>query len=231
MNTAWVLLLTIPQLFLSGAIIPLSKVPFPISFLSAINPSRYAFEVLLTTSGYGLDVAIDPCWQLPADQRKSLTDVQKQGCTCMGGNLFSLCRFPGIRSFYSFVIEQPQPASPEASSAINTMPVQPLPKPGETLNQFAAEMNSYAAKMETYLANYDSYLSAFHQYSDILANWQRTRSLIIGNAEGVIRESVDHYGTAFNVNLVNHWSIMLVMILSLIILLFGIHQGKGVSII
>jgi ABC-type multidrug transport system ATPase subunit len=229
MHTAWVLLLTVPQFLLSGAIIPLSQVNFPIAFLSAINPSRYAFEVMLTSSGYGLDVANDSCWQLPADQRSALTDGQKQGCTCMGDNLFSLCRFPGIQSFYSFVIEQPRPALPEASSAIDNIPVQPLPKPGETVNEFAGEMNTYAAQMETYQGEYDTYLSDLRHYSDILANWQRMRSLIIGNAEGVISEAIGYYGQAFNVNLVSHWSIMTAMNLSLIILLFGIYQGKVVA--
>ncbi len=231
MHTVWALLLTVPQLLFSSAFIPLSQPNSPIAILSAINPSRYAFDVMLTASGYGLDVAADPCWQLPADQRNSLTDAQKQGCICMGDNLFSRCRFPGIRNFYSYVIEQPMPASPVASSAIDTIPVQPLPKQGETLDQFAAEMNTYAAQMETYLGNYISYLSALQQYPDILASWQRTRSLIIGHAEGVISEAIDHYGQAFNVNLAGQWSIMAAMIMGLIILLFVIHQRKGAAII
>ncbi len=229
MHTIWALLLTVPQLLFSGAILPLSQASFPISFLAAVNPSRYAFEALLTASGYGQDVASDICWQLPADQRSALTDFQKQGCTCMGTNLFSLCRFPGIRNFYSFVIEQPEPVSPQAGSAINNIPVQPLPKPGESLDQFSAEMDTYAAQMETYLGNYASYLSDLQQYSGVLASWQRERSLIIGNAEGIIREAIDHYGQAFNVNVVDHWLVMAAMILFLIILLTVIHQGKGVA--
>ena len=88
MHTVWVLLLTIPQLLLSGAIIPLSQITPPIGSLSVVNPSRYAFETLMTISGYGLDVATDPCWQLPADQRSALTDVQKQSCACMGEQSF-----------------------------------------------------------------------------------------------------------------------------------------------
>jgi ABC-type multidrug transport system ATPase subunit len=231
MHTVWALSLTVPQLLFSGAIIPLAQANVPVAIFSAINPSRYAFEALVTASGYGVSVANDPCWQLPADKRSALTDFQKQGCICMGVNLFSLCRFPGIRNFYSFVIEQPMPASPQASSAIDNIPAQPLPKPGETLDQFSAQMDTYAAQMETYLGNYISYLSALQQYPDILANWQRMRSLIIGNAEGVIREAIDNYGQAFNVNLASHWSIMLAMILGLIILLSIIPQGKGVAFI
>jgi ABC transport system ATP-binding/permease protein len=227
LTTTWVLILTIPQLLLSGSIIPLSHLNLPFFLLSEVNPSRFAFETLLTSSGYGLDVASDPCWKLPADQRNSLSDVQKQSCPCMGDNIFSICRFPGIHAFYSYVIEQPRPAPPLANSAINTIPVQPLPEQGETLNQFDAKMNDYAAQMESYFGKYTAYLSTTREYSDILANWQRNRSLIIGNAEGVIAEAIDHYGQAFNVNLMSHWSSLAALSLGLVVLLIGIQNRRS----
>jgi hypothetical protein len=52
-TTNWILLLTIPQLILSGAIVPVAKLVFPFNLLSAINPSRYAWEALMTAGGYG----------------------------------------------------------------------------------------------------------------------------------------------------------------------------------
>jgi len=52
-TTSWVLLFTIPQLLLSGSVIPLADLNSPFRFLSQVNPSRYAFETLLTISGYG----------------------------------------------------------------------------------------------------------------------------------------------------------------------------------
>ena len=229
MTTAWVLILTVPQLLLSKSILPVAQLNFPFSFLSEVNPSRYAFETLLTASGYGLDVASDPCWRLPVDQRNSLSDVLKQGCTCMGDNIFSICRFPGIHAFYSFQIEQPRPVLPAANSMINNIPVQPLPKQGETLDQYAAEVINYTAQLEIYQGNYDAYLSSLRQYPDALANWQRMRSLVIGNAEGVIAEAIDHYGQGFNVNLISHWSILAAMSLGLVILLIGIQQGMGIT--
>ena len=229
MTTVWVLILTVPQLFLSTAILPLAQLNFPFTFLSAVNPSRYAFESLLTASGYGLDVASDPCWRLPADQRSSLTDVFKQGCACMGDNLFSTCKFPGIHAFYAFQIEQPRPALPAANSAINNIPVQPLPRPGETLEQYAAEVTAYTAQLEIYQGNYDAYLSSLRRYPDDLEKWQRMRSLIIGNAEGVIAQAVEHYGQGFNVNLISHWSILAAMSLGLVMLLIGIQQGMSVT--
>lgn len=102
---AWVLLLTVPQLFLSGSVIPLDHLSPPFVFLSTADPSRHAFETLLTLSGYGQDVVTDRCWQMPVDRRNSLSDDQKQGCTCMGVNIFSKCSFPGIYEFYTPAIE------------------------------------------------------------------------------------------------------------------------------
>lgn len=52
-STNWLLLFTVPQLILSGSIIPVAELFFPLNVLSAINPSRYALEVLLAISGYG----------------------------------------------------------------------------------------------------------------------------------------------------------------------------------
>jgi ABC-type multidrug transport system ATPase subunit len=51
--TIWVLLFTIPQVLFSGAIIPLATLNSLFRVLSGINPSRYAFETLLSIGGYG----------------------------------------------------------------------------------------------------------------------------------------------------------------------------------
>jgi ABC-type multidrug transport system ATPase subunit/ABC-type multidrug transport system permease subunit len=52
--TNWVLALTLPQLVVSGAIVPLANLIFPFNLLSVVNPSRYALETLLAVSGYGI---------------------------------------------------------------------------------------------------------------------------------------------------------------------------------
>jgi len=59
-TTGWVLLLTVPQLVLSGAVIPTASLTFPFNFLSQLNPSRYALETLLATSGYAQGLNITP---------------------------------------------------------------------------------------------------------------------------------------------------------------------------
>lgn len=59
-TTNWLLLLTVPQLILSGSIIPVVNLNFPFNFLSRFNPSRYALETLLATSGYGEGFNVTP---------------------------------------------------------------------------------------------------------------------------------------------------------------------------
>ena len=73
-TTSWLLLLTVPQLVLSGSIIPLANLNFPFKFLSGANPSRYAVETLLTTSGYGQGLNIIPLshWSILAIMSLSL---------------------------------------------------------------------------------------------------------------------------------------------------------------
>lgn len=51
--SGWLLLFTVPQLIVSGAIIPQASLNFLFKFLSTINPSRYAVEALLSSSGLG----------------------------------------------------------------------------------------------------------------------------------------------------------------------------------
>jgi ABC-type multidrug transport system ATPase subunit/ABC-type multidrug transport system permease subunit len=68
MTANWILLLTVPQLILSGAIVPLEKLAFPFRFLSILNPARYALDSLLTASGYreGIRTALAVDWLILA---------------------------------------------------------------------------------------------------------------------------------------------------------------------
>lgn len=58
-TTSWLLLLTVPQLIFNGVTIPAANLGFPFNFLSGINPSRYALEILIAANSYagGLNVA------------------------------------------------------------------------------------------------------------------------------------------------------------------------------
>ncbi len=223
----WALILTVPQLFLSGSILPMTRLDPVSQVLTFVNPSRYAFNTLLTFSGYGLDIATDTCWQLPEDQRQALTDAQKQSCKCMGNNIFSSCNFPGIHKFFTYVIEQPQPVAPTPVAGGNALPAQPQLTQGETLQQYANAVNDYAAQMQQYQNQLNSVSSSQQKYFSDLASWQRTRSLVIGNAEGVISVALAQYGDGFNVDPIQNWLVLLGMCVVLTVLLFAVQLRRG----
>jgi ABC-type multidrug transport system permease subunit len=59
-KTNWLLLLTIPQLILSGVMIPSENISFPLNILAGMNPSRYALDALLISSGYKEGISAIP---------------------------------------------------------------------------------------------------------------------------------------------------------------------------
>lgn len=222
-----ILILILPQFILSGSVLPLMRLSGPAGTISMVNPARYAFETLLTVSGYGQDVIHDACWRLPAAQRDALTPLQKQSCTCLGDNIFSKCRFPGVHKFFSYVIEQPMPLQPTRDTSLGQLPVQPTPQPGQSLEQYAQAVSQYTQALGGQQVQFNNYTSGLQQYIKDVVTWQRTRSEVIGNAEGVIRLAFEEYGQAFQVDPMSHWSILLGMSLFLILVLFGVQQTKG----
>lgn len=221
------ILLVIPQLLLSGSLLPLSQLPEMAKIVTFGNPQRHAFETMLALSGYGHDVALDACWKLPEKQRNALTDTEKQACTCLGDNLFSRCRFPGIHKFFTVAIEQPQPVRPTPSSDLNNLPVQPVLRPDESIAEYSQAVEAYTLQLEQYQSRVDTFNTSLAQYMQNLANWQRSRSLIIGNAEGVINVANNQYGHAFLVDPIQDWFILSGMSLVLILLLTGIQLIRG----
>jgi ABC-type multidrug transport system ATPase subunit len=59
-KTNWLLLLTVPQLILSGVIVPAENLNFPLNVLAGINPSRYGLDALLISSGYKEGISAIP---------------------------------------------------------------------------------------------------------------------------------------------------------------------------
>jgi ABC transport system ATP-binding/permease protein len=226
---AVILLLTLPQLILSGSVIPLPHFPPAIQALSLGNPARYAFEALLTISRFGRDVMADSCWRLPEDQRILLNEAQKQNCQCTGENLFSRCNFPGIHKFFTVIIEQPRPEAPTPDSNLAEFPTQPELSQGESVEEFSQDASHFAARLESYQGSIDAYTASLRKYAENLANWQRTRSIQIGNAEGLIAEAIDYYGQGLQVNLSNHWLMLIDLCFGFVLLFGGIQKGKDVS--
>ena len=119
-NTAPLLLImfVIPQMVLSGALVPLPEAA------KAPASSRWAFQAVIGITGAGSDVAADACWNLPKEERDNLTlDEKNKACSCMGENALreSSCNFPGLGDYYNAAIDESDPLKP----------VEPGPKPAE----------------------------------------------------------------------------------------------------
>lgn len=225
---AWVLILVLPQLVFGGGIIPrMEQSPAGQAF-STVIPARYSFEAMVAASGYGTDVAQDACWSLPAAQRQLLTGAQKQNCFCLGSDIFQRCNFPGIRSEVTSSLDQPEPAAPIPDTRADQLPIQPLLKPGETLDQYANEINQYTLQLETYQGIVSSYLSNMQQYLNAAISWQQLHSYAIGIAEARIADQVNRYGPIYNTDLGEHWLILLGTSLFLLLVLTVIQMRKSV---
>lgn len=224
----WVLLLILPQLIFSGGIIPLKRFSPVGQALTLGMPTRYTFEALVTVSGYGTDLARDVCWALPENQRQSLTDQQKQPCPCTGTNIFSQCNFPGARRFFTPANQSPL-AEPIPNTGLNNIPVQPLPRPGETLNQYLGDVNNYTLQMEAYQGNVSNYMNSLRQFMDDSSLRQQQTSHAVGGAEALIEAQADGYGPIFNVNLTSRWLTLLGISLVLMILLTVIQTKKRIT--
>jgi hypothetical protein len=226
-GVAVVLLLTLPQVLFGGAIVPARDIGQVGQAVSTVTPVRYGFEALITASGYGRDVAQDVCWTLPAAQRLALTDAQKQNCTCMGSNIFSKCSFPGIRKAVTSLLDQPQPVEPTPDPAINQIPVQPILRQGETVDQYSAEISQYTLQLEQYQGVVSSYLSGLRQFLTDATAWQKLQSYAIGDAENQIADEINDYGQIYNVDLGSHWLTLIGISVILAVLFTGVQFRKG----
>jgi ABC-type multidrug transport system ATPase subunit len=122
------ILVLIPQFMFAGALLPLDAIPGG-KIISLGMPSRWIFEALVRSSGFGDQLAKDPCWAMPIEQRLTLTDQEKQACPCTGKNIFTSCTdFPGILSprHYNPTINT------QLTSATPTLPALPTSVPFPT---------------------------------------------------------------------------------------------------
>jgi ABC transport system ATP-binding/permease protein len=94
------ILVLVPQIIFSGGIQPANNFGPPGQILNRINVIKWPFELLVTHSGLGRDVAEDSCFNIKGAEREALTEAQLNQCKCVGPNLFKSCRFPGIATKY-----------------------------------------------------------------------------------------------------------------------------------
>jgi ABC-type multidrug transport system ATPase subunit/pSer/pThr/pTyr-binding forkhead associated (FHA) protein len=207
-----VIFLMIPQIVISGALIPLP------SAVTAIASSRWGFEAFMIITGVGSDVAADICWKLPTDQQNALTldDKLKAGCRCMGLKALvrKSCNFPGMGAYYDPAIDQPKPLEP---TPVGDPPPKPtLPDPPQepankndpiAMNTYLEALkvqqatvqklqSDYQAEVDAYQKLVDAYQNDVLAYQEKLGKWEIARNGAVGLAEGIIRRFLDQFDWA-----------------------------------
>jgi ABC transport system ATP-binding/permease protein len=179
------ILFLLPQIFLSGGLIPSQSLPFTII--------KYPYESMVTLVGVGRDIANDSCWKLNEDQRKGLSEERKKKeCKCLGPNIFTQCRVPGLTAKYDpAVSSKPEPPKPE-------FPANPTDK---------VAMDKWNADMKVWQEDY--------------GKWKEDTTKPLQTAEGLVNGLQEDYKDKFKVNLIYHWlteaGIMFVMFVILIV--------------
>jgi hypothetical protein len=207
-----VILLMIPQIVISGALIPLPNA------VTAIASSRWGFEAFMIITGVGSDVSADKCWKLPEDQQNamSMDDKLKAGCRCMGVKALDpkSCNFPGLGAYYDPAIDQPKPpepapvGDPPAKPTLPDPPIEPANKNDPAaMNAYLEALkvqqatvqklqSDYQTKVDAYQKLVDQYQKDVLAYQEKLGKWEIARNGAVGLAEGIIRRFLEHFDWA-----------------------------------
>lgn len=247
-----VILLIMPQIVLSGALVSL---PGPVSMPAS---TRWAFEAFMSITGVGSDVAADPCWHLPKQQRSAMSiDFATEHCKCMGLNVVKeeSCNFPGVGMFYSDALDKPKPQEPPPlrdpppEPTIPPAPEEPADQSDsvamaqyfEDLQAYQNEVtdiqNQYKTDMEAFQIEADIYTAEITSYQEDLIEWQITRTSAVEPAVGMIETyKVDYEWTfvnkddpeAFWSKLITAWGAKSIIIGVLIIAILIVVKRKDV---
>lgn len=204
------ILLLVPQIVLSGALAPVPE------NISAIASTRWAFEGLIGITGYGSDVAADPCWKLPEELRDAMTleDKAAAGCRCMGTAIFKpgSCNFPGVGQYYTAEIDQAEVVKPAELAAKPAEPVIPAAPTAPTdqndqvamvqyLNALKAYQdevtqiqNAYKDQMALYESQAKVYQAEMEKYQEEVLKYESARNSAVERAEGVINGVKESFG-------------------------------------
>ncbi len=208
MSPLLMIMILVPQIIFSGGIQPASNFGPPGQFLNRVNVIKWPFELLVTHSGLGQDVAKDPCLKKTDAEREKFTAEALKQCQCIGPNVFKGCRFPGVLTKYVPEIDQPEPVQPKLAPR----PTDPSP---EAELAYQKEATAFQGKMKTW------------QTDD--QNWQQKRQKAISEAEGIITKTYDELGYLFNINPLVHFAIQGFLILSILIALPFVQKRKDVA--
>ncbi len=192
------ILVLVPQIIFSGGIQPASNFGPPGQLLNRVNVIKWPFELLVTHSGLGRDVAQDPCSKLTDEARDALTEDELKVCRCYGPNVFKTCAFPGTLTKYVPEIDQPKPEQPA--------------KPTDAALADPQQQQAYQKQLADWRQTYET--------------WERRRQEAIKEAEGVIEKIDDELGYLFDVNVAQHAAIEGGLILGMLILLPIVQKRK-----
>ncbi len=206
-------LFILPQIVLSGALVPLPKA------ISAAASSHWAFQAAMAMSGAGSDVAGDVCWtDKTSEEREAMTRAEKDSqCACMGVNTLreESCNFPGVGDYYDAAVDAADPVKPNDPGDAPPAPDFPeAPKTPENLadptalkeffdalqvyNDDVEQLRSeYQEEVDAYQKQVDAYKVDIETYQDKLTELETDRASAIGSAEALIERFQTNYGWTF----------------------------------
>ncbi|WP_448534016.1 FHA domain-containing protein [Parathermosynechococcus lividus] len=193
-----VLMFLVPQIIFSGGIQPVASFGLPGQIINHLTVIKWPFEAMVKLTGMGDDIANDPCWLEPEDEREKMTEaMQRDFCLCYGPGLFKTCNFPGIRAKYVPEVDEPAPPRPES-------PGDPPSDPLE-LQDYMRRLKAYQEVMDEWELKYSA--------------WNRQRSRAINEAQGIISRFQRDHGYMFSVDVRQHWRNQAILILAMIVAL------------
>jgi len=202
----------IPQMVLSGAIMP---VP---ALARAPASSSWAFQGIVAISGAGSDIARDACWAMTEEERDALTlDEKNDQCICMGNNALNenSCNFPGLGSYYDEAIDTADPAKPREPGdkpAEPTLPEKPAdpanPNNLRELQTYLGDLTAYNDEVAKLQDEYkeetndwqdeqDVYRDEVETYQSDLTELKVKRAVAVGAAESTIDNYKSDFGWTF----------------------------------
>lgn len=201
----------VPQIIFGGGVLPVSQFGPPGKLINHISLTKWPFEALVTITGLGADVAEDSCWKLLEDERKKLTDTEKnKRCQCLGPKLFEKCEFPGLKNKYDdeakAVVAKPEPAKPKS--------------PGDPPSD-ALAFKDYQDKVKKYNKDIEVWQKDF-------SKWKEKRESAIGGAEGLLSRFHKDYGPMFKVNIFKHWGSLSLIMAIMFSFLVGVQKRKDI---
>jgi ABC transport system ATP-binding/permease protein len=209
------ILFLVPQITFAGAILPLKTLGVAGQAISQFTVTRWAYESMVTTIGVGKDIATDPCWGLPEDQRKELSDDEKLGCKCLGANLYQYCHFPGLWKEYKPEVSQSEPIKPPEPGDPPEIPANPLSR-------------TYQDQVQDYNDRAKTYTQSIQEWQTDFGEWKQKRGSAIAAGEALVSRFRDNQGNTFRVNVLQNWGRMVALMTGMLVILVFLQKRKDI---